>query len=252
MVYANNSNESLTYRRILLKLSGEALMGDRNYGIDPQVLTRLAEEIHAITCLGVQVGIVIGGGNIFRGVNLTAQGLARVSADYVGMLATVMNAVAMQDVLSKCGLTVRMLSALSLTAVCEDYTWQRAIHHLQKGYVVIFAAGTGNPFFTTDSAASLRAVEIQADLMIKATKVNGIYASDPVINPQAERYTRLSYDDVLTRQLGVMDLTAVLLCRDHGIPLRVLDMSRSGALLRAVKGEDEGTLVCVKESEKTT
>lgn len=239
--------QSLVYRRVLLKLSGEALMGDREYGIDPQVLTRLAEEIHAIAHLGVQVGIVIGGGNIFRGVDLTVEGMARVSADYVGMLATVMNAVAMQDVLSKRGLTVRVLSALSLSAVCEDYTWQRAVHHLQKGYIVIFAAGTGNPFFTTDSAASLRAVEIQADLMIKATKVNGIYASDPVHNPHAERFTRLSYDEVLARRLGVMDLTAVVLCRDHRIPLRVLDMGQRGALLRAVRGEDEGTLVCVEE-----
>ncbi len=231
------------YRRVLLKLSGEALMGNTSYGIDPQVLARMASEIREIAQLGVQIGLVIGGGNIFRGAGLTASGIDRVSADYMGMLATVMNALAMQDALQKADVHARVMSAIRIDAVCEDYIRRRAISHLEKGRVVLFAAGTGNPFFTTDSAASLRAIEINADLMIKATKVDGVYAADPVANPDAVRFSRLSYNEVLARQLGVMDTTAVVLCRDHNMPLRVLDMGKSGALLQAICGQDEGTLI---------
>ncbi len=232
-----------TYRRVLLKLSGEALMGDLDYGLDTNVLLRMADEVNTIVQLGVQVGLVIGGGNIFRGAGLTASGIDRVTGDHMGMLATVINALAMQDALLRLKLDARVMSAIRIDAVCEDYTRRRAVNHLEKGRVVIFAAGTGNPFFTTDSAASLRAIEINADIMIKATKVDGVYTADPVKNPDAKRFTQLNYNEVLARQLGVMDTTAVVLCRDHRMPLRVLDMGKSGALLRAVTGQDEGTLV---------
>jgi uridylate kinase len=232
-----------TYHRVLLKLSGEALMGDANFGIDPQVMSRLAKELQELVHLGVQLGLVIGGGNIFRGVGLTANGIDRVSADQMGMLATVINALAMQDALLKQGIQTRVMSAIRIDAVCEDYTRRRAINHLEKGRVVIFAAGTGNPFFTTDSAASLRAIEIGAELMIKATKVDGVYAADPITNPTAKRFSRLSYNEVLARQLGVMDMTAIVLCRDHHLPLRVLDMGQSGALLGVITGQDIGTLI---------
>ncbi len=232
-----------TYRRVLLKLSGEALMGDLDYGLDTNVLLRMADEVNTIVQLGVQVGLVIGGGNIFRGAGLTASGIDRVTGDHMGMLATVINALAMQDALLRLKLDARVMSAIRIDAVCEDYTRRRAVNHLEKGRVVIFAAGTGNPFFTTDSAASLRAIEINADIMIKATKVDGVYTADPVKNPDAKRFTQLTYNEVLARQLGVMDTTAVVLCRDHRMPLRVLDMGKSGALLRAVTGQDEGTLV---------
>ncbi|EIJ44080.1 uridylate kinase [Beggiatoa alba B18LD] len=235
------------YRRVLLKLSGEALMGNIGYGIDPQIIARLALEIRDIVQLQVQVGLVIGGGNIFRGAGLTANGIDRVSADHMGMLATVINALAMQDALLKVGVHTRVMSAIRIDAVCEDYTRRRAISHLEKGRVVIFAAGTGNPFFTTDSAASLRAIEINADLMVKATKVDGVYAADPKKNPNATRFSRLTYNEVLANQLGVMDTTAVVLCRDHKMPLRVLDMGQAGALLRAVTGVDEGTLIYSEE-----
>ncbi|ALG68803.1 UMP kinase [Beggiatoa leptomitoformis] len=235
------------YRRVLLKLSGEALMGNIGYGIDPQIIARLALEIRDIVQLQVQVGLVIGGGNIFRGAGLTANGIDRVSADHMGMLATVINALAMQDALLKVDVHTRVMSAIRIDAVCEDYTRRRAISHLEKGRVVIFAAGTGNPFFTTDSAASLRAIEINADLMVKATKVDGVYAADPKKNPNATRFTRLTYNEVLANQLGVMDTTAVVLCRDHKMPLRVLDMGQPGALLRAVTGADEGTLIYSEE-----
>jgi uridylate kinase len=235
------------YRRVLLKLSGEALMGSLGYGIDPKVMERLASEIHAIQKLGVQLGLVIGGGNIFRGAGLTANGIDRVSADHMGMLATVINALAMQDALQKAGIHARVMSAIRIDAVCEDYVRRRAVSHLEKGRVVIFAAGTGNPFFTTDSAASLRAIEIGADLMIKATKVDGVYASDPVRDPKAVRFSQLSYNEVLARQLGVMDATAVVLCRDNKMPLRVLDMGKSNALLRAITGQEEGTLIHSEE-----
>ncbi|OUD15731.1 UMP kinase [Thioflexithrix psekupsensis] len=236
-----------TYRRVLLKLSGEALMGNLGHGIDPQVMMRVANEVREIVDLGVQLGLVIGGGNIFRGVGLTAIGVDRVSADQMGMLATVMNALAMQDALRKVDVHARVMSAIRIDAICEDYIRRRAISHLDKGRVVLFAAGTGNPFFTTDSAASLRAIEINAQLMIKATKVDGVYATDPVANPQATRFTRLTYNEVLARQLGVMDTTAVVLCRDNKMPLRVLDMGKPGALLRAICGQDEGTLIHSEE-----
>ncbi|MFO8155564.1 MAG: UMP kinase [Pseudomonadota bacterium] len=229
--------------RILLKLSGEALMGERPFGVDPDVIERIAAEIAEVAASGVQIGLVIGGGNIFRGVSLAASGMHRATADKMGMMATVMNALSMQDVLERQGQKVRVMSALQMHEVCEDYIRRRAIRHLEKGRVVIFAAGTGNPFFTTDSAASLRGVEIDADLVLKATKVDGVYDADPVENPEARRYERLTYDDVLTRRLNVMDATAIVLCRDHDMPLRVFNINKPGALMRIVRGEDEGTLV---------
>ncbi|MFP4181401.1 UMP kinase [Thiohalospira sp.] len=231
------------YQRVLLKLSGEALMGDRSFGVDPAVIQRIAAEIQEVAAAGVEVGLVIGGGNIFRGVSLAASGMHRATADKMGMMATVMNALSMQDALEQQGLKARVMSALQMHEVCEDYIRRRAIRHLEKGRVVIFAAGTGNPFFTTDSAASLRAIEIDADIVIKATKVDGVYSDDPVSNPAAERYSRLTYDDVLARRLNVMDATAIVLCRDHNLPLRVFNINKPGALMRVVQGEDEGTLV---------
>jgi len=237
------STPTLRYRRILLKLSGEALMGKEDYGIDPEVLFRLAREIQEISRAGVQVGVVIGGGNIFRGAGLAAAGMDRVTGDHMGMLATVMNALAMQDALEKIGSYARTMSALKINEVCEDYIRRRAIRHLEKGRITIFAAGTGNPFFTTDSAAALRAVEISAELMLKATKVDGVYDSDPKKNPEARRYEELTYDDVITRDLKVMDTAAIALCRDYDIPLRIYDMSRPGELMRIVQGEPIGTLV---------
>jgi len=231
------------YRRILLKLSGEALMGDLNYGIDPAIIGRLADEITALSQRGVQVALVIGGGNIFRGAGLAEAGIDRVTGDHMGMLATVMNSLAMQDALERRGAFCRVMSALQINQVCEDYIRRRAVRHLEKGRVVIFAAGTGNPFFTTDSAASLRAIEINADLLLKATKVDGVYSEDPAVDPRARRYERLSFDEVLERELGVMDLTAILLCRDHGIPVRVFNLFRPGELTRAARGEPVGTLV---------
>jgi len=241
------SEESIAYHRVLLKLSGEALMGDTQFGIDPPVMSRMAQDIHKLVRLGVQLGIVIGGGNIFRGVGLTASGIDRVSADYMGMLATVMNGLAIQDALQKQGIETRLMSAISMSTVCEDYTQRNAISHLEKGRVVIFVAGTGNPFFTTDSAASLRAIEIGADLMIKATKVDGVYSADPVTDPTAKRFSRLTYNEVIQRGLGVMDTTAVVLCRDNNMPLLVLDMGKSGALVRTIAGLDEGTLIVNEE-----
>lgn len=235
--------ESPVYQRVLLKLSGEALMGNTGYGIDPQVMRRVANEVRDIVKLGVQLALVIGGGNIFRGAGLTASGIDRVSGDYMGMLATVINGLAMQDALLKVEIDARVMSAIRIEAMCEDYTRRRAINYLRKGRVVIFAAGTGNPFFTTDSAASLRAIEIGADLMIKATKVDGVYAADPITNPNAERFTHLSYNDVLAHQLGVMDTTAIVLCRDNKMPLRVLNMGKPGALKQAILGQEEGTLI---------
>jgi uridylate kinase len=237
------STPALKFRRILLKLSGEALMGKEDYGIDPEVLFRLAREIQEISRAGVQVGVVIGGGNIFRGAGLAAAGMDRVTGDHMGMLATVMNALAMQDALEKLGSYARTMSALKINEVCEDYIRRRAIRHLEKGRIAIFAAGTGNPFFTTDSAAALRAVEINADLMLKATKVDGVYDSDPKKNPDAKRFDKLSYDEVITRDLKVMDTAAIALCRDYDIPLRIYDMSRPGDLMRIVQGENIGTLV---------
>ncbi|HSO84042.1 UMP kinase [Thiocapsa sp.] len=231
------------YRRILLKLSGEALVGSEAYGIDPEILDRFAGEIRDLAAVGVQVALVIGGGNIFRGAGLAAKGMDRVTGDQMGMLATVMNGLAMQDALERLGVPARVMSALKINQVCEDYIRRRAMRHLDKGRVVVFAAGTGNPFFTTDSAASLRAIEVGADLLIKATKVDGIYSADPMIDPGATFYPRISYDRALREGLQVMDTTAIVLCRDHGMPLRVMNINEPGALLRLIRGEDVGSLV---------
>ena len=233
----------LPYRRILLKLSGEALLGDGDHGIDPQLLDRLAREVGESVATGVQVALVIGGGNIFRGAALAASGMDRVTGDHMGMLATVMNALAMQDALERLGVPTRVMSAIKINQVCEDYIRRRAMRHLEKGRVAIFAAGTGNPFFTTDSAASLRAVEIGADLMVKATKVDGVYSDDPMTNPDAQFYKRLTYDQAIDERLKVMDTTAIILCRDNGIPLRVMNLYEPGALVRVAAGEDIGSLV---------
>jgi uridylate kinase len=227
----------------LLKLSGEALMGDESYGIDPNVIERIAREIAVLCQEGAEIAIVIGGGNIFRGTGLAAAGIDRVTGDHMGMLATIMNSLAMQDALERVQLHARVMSALKINQVCEDYIRRRAVRHLEKGRVVVLAAGTGNPFFTTDSAASLRAIEIGAELLIKATKVDGVYSSDPVKNKNAVRYESLNYDEVIERKLGVMDTTAVVLCRDNQMPLRVLAMTKPGSLLNAARGENEGTLV---------
>ena len=218
-------------------------MGSSEYGISPEVLRSLSRELMALRAAGVEVAVVVGGGNIFRGAGLASGGMDRVTADHIGMLATVINALALQDSLERHGAFARVMSAIRINEVCEDYLRRRAVRHLEKGRIVIFAAGTGNPFFTTDSAASLRAIEIDADLMVKATKVDGVFSADPVKHPDAVRYARLDYDDVLARKLGVMDATAVVLCREHDLPLRVIDMNRPGALMRTVMGEDEGTLV---------
>ncbi|MDH3325690.1 MAG: UMP kinase [Gammaproteobacteria bacterium] len=231
------------YKRILLKLSGEALMGDADYGIDPLVASRIADEVQELVDLGIQVGMVIGGGNIFRGAGLAEAGMDRVAGDHMGMLATVINALALQDAIEKRGIYVRVMSALEIKQVCEDYIRRRAVRHLEKGRVVIFAAGTGNPFFTTDSAASLRGVEICADIVLKGTKVDGVYSDDPVKNPDAVLYKTLTYDEVIERKLNVMDTAAIVLCRDQNMPLRVFNMNTTGNLMRVVMGEDEGTLV---------
>ena len=231
------------YVRILVKLSGEALMGTGDYGIDPAVLKRIAGEILAIASTQTQVAFVIGGGNLFRGAGLARAGMDRGTADQMGMLATVMNALAMQDALESLGLQSRVMSAIRINQVCEDYIRRRAIRHLEKGRVVIFAGGTGNPFFTTDTAAALRAIEIGADVLIKATKVDGIYSEDPVRNPAAVRYPRLTFDKVLAEKLDVMDATAIVMCRDNRLPLKVFNLGRSGELTRIARGEDVGTVV---------
>ena len=233
----------LICQRILLKLSGEALMGEGNFGIDPNVIARMAADVKELVDAGIQVGMVIGGGNIFRGEGLAKAGIDRVSGDHMGMLATVMNSLAMQDALQKTGVSAHAMSALKIEQVCEPYVRNNAIAHLERGDVAIFAAGTGNPYFTTDSAASLRAIEIKADLLIKATKVDGIYSADPMKDPDAEFYSRLSYDRVLSEGLKVMDATAIVLCRDNKMPLRVMNINHAGALLRLMQGEDIGTLV---------
>ncbi|HUG03521.1 MAG TPA: UMP kinase [Steroidobacteraceae bacterium] len=230
-------------KRILLKVSGEALLGSADYGIDPAVLKRVAGEIRDVMARGVEVAVVIGGGNIFRGAGLARAGMDRVTADHMGMLATVMNALALQDALEAQGAHARVMSAVRVQEVCEDYIRRRAVRHLEKGRCVIFAAGTGNPFFTTDTAASLRAIEIGADLLLKATKVNGVYDQDPARNAKAERYRRLSFDKVLDDRLAVMDATAIVMCRDNGLPLRVFNLMNEGDLMRIVDGEDVGTLV---------
>ncbi len=233
----------IRYSRILLKLSGEALMGNEPYGIDPAMLGRMADEIIEVVRAGVQVGVVIGGGNIFRGAGLAAAGMDRVTGDHMGMLATVLNALAMQDAIEKRGVVARVMSAIKINEVCEDYIRRRAIRHLEKKRVTLFAAGTGNPFFTTDSAAALRAVEVGAELLLKATKVDGVYSADPNKDSNATRYDTLGYEDVITGNLGVMDTAAIALCRDHGMPLRIYDIHRPGNLMRIVRGEQIGTLV---------
>jgi len=230
------------YRRILLKLSGEALLGDEACGIDPKLLDRLADDVAGLARQGLQIALVIGGGNIFRGAALAAEGMDRVTGDHIGMLATVMNALAMQDALERRSVPTRVMSALKVNQVCEDYIRRRALRHLDKGRVTIFAAGTGNPFFTTDSAASLRAVEIGADLLVKATKVDGVFSDDPMTNPNATFYKRLTYDQAIAERLKVMDTTAIVLCRDNGIPLRILNIYETGALARVAAGEDIGSL----------
>ena len=231
------------YKRLLLKVSGEALLGSAGYGIDPVVIKRIADEIREVVELGVQVGLVLGGGNIFRGAGLAEAGIDRVTGDHMGMLATVINALALQDALEQNGTNARVMSALQIHDVCEDYIRRRAIRHLEKGRVVIFAAGTGNPFFTTDTAASLRAIEVGADLLIKATKVDGIYSADPVIDPDAIRYTELSFDYVLMEKLNVMDATAIVMCRENNLPLVVFNLNNAGELVRLVCGEKLGTSV---------
>jgi len=218
-------------------------MGEQNFGIDPQVLTYVSQEIKRQIDKGIQVALVIGGGNIFRGVGLAASGMDRVAGDHMGMLATVINSLAMQDSLEKNGVPARVMSALPIHQVCEDYIRRRAIRHLEKGRVAIFAAGTGNPFFTTDSAASLRGIEIEADIVIKATKVDGVYSADPVKDPSATMYDNLTFDEVLEKKLNVMDTTAIVLCRDHNMPIRVYNMTKEGALDKVMNGEQEGTLV---------
>lgn len=237
------------YRKILLKLSGEALAGAGSFGIDPGVMQRIAREIGEVVRQGVQVGLVLGGGNLFRGAKLAAAGLDRVTGDHMGMLATVMNSLAMQDALERDGTAASVMSAVPVGSLCEAYSRSLAIQYLSKERVVIFAAGTGNPFFTTDSAASLRAIEIGADVMLKATKVDGVYSDDPLKNADAVRYDRLTYDQALERKLQVMDATAIVLCRDHGMPLRVFDLQEKGNLLRVVSGEAVGTVV---EAEKSS
>jgi uridylate kinase len=234
---------ALAYQRVLLKLSGEALLGNADYGIDPAVLKRIAAEIRDVTARGVQLGVVIGGGNIFRGEGLARSGMDRVTGDQMGMLATVINALAMQDALEGEGLYARVMSAIRINEVCEDYIRRRAIRHLEKGRVTIFAAGIGNPFFTTDTAAALRAIEIEAQILLKATKVDGVYDADPVKHPGARRYRSLSFDKALADKLGVMDATALVMCRDNDLPVRVFDLHNSGALTRLISGEDVGTLV---------
>ncbi|WP_024296914.1 UMP kinase [Methylomicrobium lacus] len=230
-------------QRILLKLSGEALMSEAGGSIDSDILSRLAAEIRELSDFGVQVGLVIGGGNILRGAEKASEGLDRVTSDQMGMLATVINALAMQDALEHQGLQARVMSALKINQVCEDYIRRRAVRHLEKGRIVIFAAGTGNPFFTTDSAASLRAIEINAELMIKATKVKGVYSADPAKVKDAVFYPRLTYDEALDQRLNVMDTTALVLCRDNDIPMRVMNIFEQGAVMRLMKGEEIGSLI---------
>ena len=237
------SDNPVQYRRVLLKLSGEALMGDLDYGIEPKVIQRIAAEIATARNTGVEIAIVIGGGNIFRGAGLARAGMDRVTGDYMGMLATVMNALAIQDALESLDVYARVMSALQINEVCEDYIRRRAVRHLEKGRVVILAAGTGNPFFTTDTAASLRAIEIGADVLLKATKVDGVYDADPVGNPDARRFESVSYDQVLSDKLSVMDATAIVMCRDNNLPLRIFDLTQENALVQAMSGDDVGTVV---------
>ncbi len=237
------SDGEVLYQRVLLKLSGEALMGDLDYGIDPAVIKRIAGEVKEISDLGIEVAIVIGGGNIFRGAGLAGSGMDRVTGDYMGMLATVMNALAIQDALESLGIFARVMSAIQIHEVCEDYIRRRAVRHLEKGRVVVLAAGTGNPFFTTDSAASLRAIEIGADVLLKATMVAGVYDADPRKDADANLYDTVSFDKVLSDKLKVMDATAVVMCRDNNLPLRVINLMEPGTLVSAMRDSDIGTLV---------
>ena len=237
------SNKIRKYDRILLKLSGEALTGSADFGIDPKVLDRMAIEIGQLIEIGVQVGLVIGGGNLFRGAALHAAGMERVTGDHMGMLATVMNALAMRDALERANIPSRVMSAIPMSGVVEHYDRRTAIRHLKAGDVVIFSAGTGNPFFTTDSAACLRGIEIDAELVLKATKVDGVYSADPVKDPTAIKYDKLTFDEILDKKLGVMDLTAICLSRDHNLPVRVFNMNKKKALFNIMVGEEEGTLI---------
>jgi len=236
---ANN----LPFRRILLKLSGEALLGRENYGIDPEVLSRMATEIRDVVNLGVQIGVVIGGGNIFRGQGLARAGMDRVTGDHMGMLATLINSLAFQDALERVDVMARVMSGLQINEVCEDFIRRRAVRHLEKGRVAIFGAGMGNPFFTTDTAASLRAIEIGADILVKATRVDGVYSADPEKDPNAVRYDKLTFNKVIDDRLNVMDTTAVVMCRDNDLPIRVFDLHVPGNLIRLIEGADVGTLI---------
>ena len=231
------------FARILVKLSGEALLGAADYGIDPLIIKRIGGELRDVQALGTQIAVVIGGGNIFRGAGLARAGMDRVTADQMGMLATVMNALAMQDALESLNVHARVMSAIRINEVCEDYIRRRAVRHLEKGRIVIFAAGTGNPFFTTDTAAALRAIEISAQLLVKATKVSGIYSADPMQDPNATHYPKLTFERVLTERLDVMDATAIVMCRDHNLPLRVFNLNSPGELLSVAQGGEPGTLV---------
>ncbi|BEU03866.1 uridylate kinase [Agarivorans sp. OAG1] len=239
-----STNPKPAYRRILLKLSGEALMGDEGFGIDPKVLDRMALEIKELVELGIQVGLVIGGGNLFRGEGLAKAGMNRVVGDHMGMLATVMNGLAMRDALHRNFVNARLMSAIELNGVCDSYNWADAISNLKAGKVVIFSAGTGNPFFTTDSAACLRGIEIEAEAVLKGTKVDGVFTADPVKDPAATLYSELDYAEVLDKELKVMDLAAFTLARDHNLPIRVFNMNKPGSLKNVVMGADEGTTIC--------
>jgi len=237
------TDTNLPFKRILLKLSGEALLGKENFGIDPDVLSRMAADLKEVIGLGVQVGVVIGGGNIFRGQGLARAGMDRVTGDHMGMLATLINSLAFQDALERLDVMARVMSGLQINEVCEDYIRRRAVRHLEKGRVTIFGAGMGNPFFTTDTAASLRAIEIGADILVKATRVDGVYTADPEKDPTAERYEELTFNKVIDDRLNVMDTTAIVMCRDNDLPIRVFDLHTPGNLIRLVKGETVGTLV---------
>jgi len=240
-----NSSGKAAYRRVLLKLSGEALMGDDAFGINRSTVETMVADIGEVVRLGVELAVVIGGGNIFRGVALGAEGMDRATADYMGMMATIMNAMALQDAMRRAGVEARVQSALNIEAVVEPYIRPKALRYLEEGKVVIFAAGTGNPFFTTDTAAALRGAEIGAQIVLKATKVDGVYSADPKKDPKATRYATISFDEALARKLEIMDATAFALCRDQGLPIKVFNIAKSGALKRVVLGEDEGTLVHV-------
>jgi len=247
----DNSNQSSrrSVGRILLKISGEGLLGDEDYGIDASVLTRIASEILEVRTLGVEIAVVIGGGNIFRGAGLARSGMDRVTGDHMGMLATVINALALQDGLERLGSEARVMSALKINQVCEDYIRRRAVRHMEKGRIVIFAAGTGNPFFTTDTAAALRAIEIGADILLKGTRVDGVYSADPEVDSEATRYSELTFDKVLTDKLNVMDATAIVMCRDNQLPIRVFNLGEPNALARLVEGDEIGTLVSERAAD---